>query len=172
MCVTTGNFSCGAGESISPARYGYRLSPASRIASLRACAPPALLMPLRLAFDALCRGERHSLIPLRARQDPMRDEQHRRLRLEQAHCLRELLRRFVIQVVRRLVEDRHLGPLEQCSGDGGALLLPAGQANAMRAGFALALCGSCSMVSWFSANLQACITSWKLACGSARARFS
>jgi len=129
-------------------------------------------MPLRLAFDALCSGERHSLIPLRARRDPMRDEQHRRLPLEQVDCLRELLRRFVIQVVRRLVEGRPFGPLEQCSGDGDALLLPAGQANAMLAGFALVPSGNCSMVSWFSANLQACITSWKLACGLASTRFS
>ena len=57
----------------------------------------------------------------------MRDEDHRHHPLQPVDRLREVLRRLLVEVGHGLVEDQNLRPLEQRSGNGEALPLPARQ---------------------------------------------
>lgn len=65
----------------------------------------------------------HHLIHLQALGHLVRDKDHRHLAFGPVDRLRKMLGGVLIQVRNRLVEDQHLGPLEQRAGDGDALAL-------------------------------------------------
>ena len=66
----------------------------------------------------------HHLIHLQALGHLVRDEDHRHLAFEPVDGLGEVLGGLLIQVRNRLVENQHLGTLEQRAGNGNALALP------------------------------------------------
>ena len=67
----------------------------------------------------------HHLIHLQALGHLVRDKNHRHLAFEPVDGLRKMLGGLLIQVRNRLVENQHLGTLEQRAGNGNALALPA-----------------------------------------------
>ncbi len=77
--------------------------------------------------------EPHDFIDVEALWQLMRDEEHRHLALQLIHGPRKALRRRLIEAARRLIEDQHLRTLEQCTGDGDALLLASGKTGSVLA---------------------------------------
>ncbi len=67
----------------------------------------------------------HHFIHLQPLGHLVRDKDHRHLALESVDGLRKMLGSLLIQIRNRLIEDQHLGPLEQRAGNGDALALSA-----------------------------------------------
>jgi hypothetical protein len=81
------------------------------------------------------------LVHLQAARHVVGDEEHRRLALQLVHGLREVLRGLRIQAAGGLVEEQDARTLEDGAGDGEALLLAAGEADAVLADLGLVTLG-------------------------------